>query len=263
MHSYKVERNWSLITRQSCGVLMLLLTWSGMSIAQAKSAPLQLDPIRQYESLLAKSVKGNLVDYNIVQEESKTLLAYLRYVSVTEPKNWTKTEQLAFYINAYNAIVLNAVLTHKRPARVLDVPGFFDQLEYTVGGRSMTLNTLEEKKIRSSGDPRVHFVVNCASYDCPPLAPFLYRADQLEAQLENQTAQFLRQTQSIRVSKKENNIEISELFKWYEKDWGTQKDVRLFLARYRPDLSRKLKQESLHVSYRKYNWALNSYQTHK
>ena len=233
----------------------IFVLWSGDLMAQSDSKL-----VKQYEALLSGAVKGTLVDYNAVERERTTLMAYVNYVAKATPEKWNRSEKLAFYINAYNALVLHAVLLHQRPARVLDVDGFFDKIQYTVAGGSMTLNALEEQKIRRSGDPRVHFVVNCASYDCPPLAPFLYRGRDLDAQLEKQTRLFLKQKNAAYFTGLKNNIEISELFKWYEKDWGLKADVVKFIARYRPDLSSKLNDQSLQLTYRKYNWNLNKHE---
>ena len=230
------------------GVAYLFLLAAGQPLAATHSP---------YKQILSEVVDGVLVNYDKASERRKDLKAYLQEVASAKTHNWTPNAKLAFYINAYNALVLEAVLQHKRPQSVLKVSGFFEKVKYKVAGELLTLNALEEKKIRSFNDPRIHFAVNCGSKDCPPLAPFEYDADKLQDQLEKQTRLFLARKGEVQVKDEQKTIEVSMLFKWYEKDWGSRAKVLSFISKYRSDLKQKLDDPSFKLVYREYNWNLN------
>lgn len=208
-------------------------------------------------SIVKKAVKGRFVNYDAVAKQRKKLQGYIAGVAKADVSKLSKNEKLAFYTNAYNAIVLEQVLVHKRPESVLKVKGFFDGIKHTVAGEQMTLNDVEGKKIRSAGDPRIHFVVNCASDDCPPLAPFAYTGKNYKAKLEAQTKAYLNRKGATVVDDKAKTVEVVQLFEWYEKDWGGKDKVKAFIEKYVPAAKGKLTQQGYTLKYRPYDWDLN------
>ncbi len=170
-------------------------------------------------------------------------------------------QKLAFYINAYNAHVLGAVLDNGLVKNgggtgkgVLDVPGFFDKRQVTVAGAKMTLNELEEKYIRSSGDPRIHFVVNCASVDCPPLRARPYVAATLDAALDRQTRAYLTRKGEVVFDDATKTMQVVQLFEWYAGDFGGEAGVRKFIGTYVSDPRVK----TYRLTYRSDDWRLNT-----
>ena len=235
----------------------------GAQAEEAKSmkpAPTQASSttgVDAYDAFLKKVVKGRSVDYDEAERARAVLVEYRAEVAKADVTKLSKEARLAFYTNAYNVIVLDEVLTHKRPESVLKVDGFFDKRTHTVAGEALTLNALEEKKIRSSGDPRVHFVVNCASDDCPPLAPFAYRAETWERDLESQTKAYLARKGEVVIDDAKKTITVVQLFEWYRGDFGGDEGVRKFLARYDAARSKTLMDPSFALTYRPYDWDLN------
>ena len=211
-----------------------------------------------FQRVLDGAVKGAKVDYDVVTAHQKDLDAYLAKVASADVSTLDKASALAFWTNAYNALVLKAVLVHDRPKSVLDVPGFFDKRTHRVAGETLTLNQLEETKIRSRGDARVHFVVNCASGDCPPLRDRVYTGEDWEAALEAQTQAYLTRKGEVVVDKKAKTIRVVKLFEWYAGDFGGDAGARKFIARYRPDLAATVLDPSFKLVYRPYDWALNA-----
>jgi hypothetical protein len=209
------------------------------------------------DAIVKKAVKGRYVAYDVVAKERPKLQAYIKGVATADISKLSKVEKLAFYTNAYNAIVLEQVLVHERPASVLKVKGFFDGIKHTVAGEQMTLNDLEGNKIRSAGDPRVHFVVNCASDDCPPLAPFAYTGKNYSAKLEAQTKAYLTRKGATVVDDKAKTVEVVQLFEWYEKDWGGKDKAQVFIETYVPAAKGKLSKQGYKLTYRAYDWDLN------
>lgn len=168
----------------------------------------------------------------------------------------SRDARLAFYLDAYNALVVKAVIDRWPIESVMRVPGFFDRARYRVAGRDLTLNELENDVIRGFAEPRVHFALNCASASCPRLGrtPYSGQPD-LRARLEREAREFVRRT--TRVDRAARTIHLSQIFEWYERDFpgGT----RAFVApRLDPDDAALVRDAGARVTFSPYEWALNA-----
>lgn len=211
-----------------------------------------------YAEVLKASVSSGKVDYAKVTAERAKLDAYLKAVAETDAKT-LGNDAKAFYINAYNATVLRAVLTQqeKGPLKsVLDVKGFFDGLKYRVAGEELTLNELEEKRLRKAfNDPRIHFAVNCASASCPVLQPEPFSTSTLDAKLDEATRAYFATPHGMRAAKE--GVTVTKLLEWYEGDFGGKPGVKAFLVKYAP-ASMKASVEKGPIAFHDYDWALNA-----
>jgi len=190
--------------------------------------------------------------------EHRALLdAYVRAIGTADPSRWTRDEQLAFYLDAYNALTVHAVITRWPLRSVMDVQGFFDRVEHRVAGRSMTLNHLENEVIRAGfRDPRIHFAVNCASASCPPLhrEPFTAQRD-LSATLDRLTRAFVRR--STRVTN--DAVRVSKLFEWFAADFESHGGVRGFVASQLDEpVASQVRDERRALRHATYDWATNA-----
>lgn len=220
-----------------------------------------------FDGLLRRFVRSGLVEYTGMQKERATLDGYLRQVRQAAPAAWDRQAQLAFWINAYNACVIRGVLDHRPLQSVKDVEGFFDGLRYDVAGRSLTLNEIEAEG-RALGDWRMHFGVVCASSSCPLLRSEAYVADRLDAQLTEQTRNFLQDRQ------RGQRIDggtwwISKIFDWYTADFMPGQGGlfrKLVPQKLLPVLQPYLDEStvytisgtSLTIRFLQYDWTLNS-----
>lgn len=161
----------------------------------------------------------------------------------------------AFFINAYNLLVIQAVINQYPVKSVMDKPGFFDKTIHLVAGEKLTLNDLEKKKLlQPYQDARLHFVLACAAVSCPLLANFAYTPNDLNNQLTTRTGLALNNNSFIRVSKKDQKVQVSKIFDWYKTDFtGNNQPVLTFINTYRTD---KIP-ANYQVSYYEYDWALN------
>jgi hypothetical protein len=224
------------------------------------------------DAILKIAVKDRLVDYGAVAKKRPQLDAYLARVAAAKASALGgPDDQLAFYVNAYNARVLRSVLVHgldQSHGKVVDVKGFFDGEQETVAGEPLTLNELEEKKIRRldaapgakgiSADPRVHFIVNCASKDCPPLAAHAYTAASLKTDLDERPRAYLTRPGECAVDDKQHRIVVVQIFEWYASDFAGEAGVRRFIAGYVPALKDKLLDDKWDLDYRPYDWSPNA-----
>jgi hypothetical protein len=197
-------------------------------------------------------------------------IAQLGAVSSRQFDGWSRDEQIAYLLNAYNAIVLQQVIDDypiqrsSRPAALVrpansvwQINGFFSDLKHRVAGRQLTLDQVEHEWLRPKyKEPRIHFALVCAARSCPPLRTAAYRADRLSAQLDDQARAFLNDRQRNRFDSEE--AALSEIFKWFAEDFGGASGLRTFLARYlNPELAAKVKNTSYAIGYVDYDWTLN------
>ncbi len=191
-------------------------------------------------------------------EHMALLEAYREALSEARMTGWTDPDKLAFWINAYNANTVAGVLANEPLDSVLNVEGFFDATEYSVAGRTLTLNDLENEQIRRTfGEPRIHFAVNCASIGCPPIRADVFTGEHLERQLEEQTVAFVRAT--TRYDANTATVTVSQIFEWFADDFASAGGVREFIASRLEDESAAsaLRSEVNALAYEPYDWNVN------
>jgi hypothetical protein len=239
-----------------------------------------------WDELLQKHVRvledgrATQLDYRGVMAERKKLSSYLNTLSGLSRKefdSWSKNEQLAFLINSYNAWTVELILSrYPKLDSIKDLGSFFrspwKRDFITLFGEAVSLAHIEHDLIRGSNrykEPRIHFVVNCASIGCPALANQAYVAKNLEAQLEEATVNFL--SDSSRNYYRNSMLTISPIFKWYREDfersWRGATSLGQFLALYAQalniealdseDVSKKLAAGKLEIKFSDYDWQLN------
>ena len=280
-----------------CRTLVVVWLSAGVS-ACARSAPIVLnmnstggdssapnDPSmlagrlrRAANRLVAEFVDGKRVDYAGLGASQ----AFSQYRALTQELPSfdlgtldTPPKQLEFWINLYNALVMDAVLASDVQSSVREKSHFFDQYAYDVGGHVFTPNDIEHGVLRrtafdehdpraafalASVDPRIHFALNCASAGCPPIAS--YHADRIEEELDLATRAFVNSGSEVHVDVEKRIVHLSRIFDWYAADFGTDKNAALlFVAKYMNDgAARAFLADhvgSVAVLYNEYDWSLN------
>jgi hypothetical protein len=206
-----------------------------------------------FNDLLKKHVSsdGN-VDYNGFKSDSKTLQSYIDLLKTYQPiDNWTKDENLAYWINAYNALTIDLILRNYPTKSIKDIKDPWDQRLWKLGDKWQNLNDIEHEILRKMNEPRIHFAIVCASVSCPKLQNKAFMATNLEEQLTNATKEFLSDRSKNELS--ENNIKLSKIFKWFKKDFEQNGSLIDFLNQYTEvKISNKAKKRFMD-----YNWDLN------
>lgn len=232
-----------------------------------------------YAQTLKKYVnERGQVNYIALKRDHAGLDKFIQEISVVSPANApqvfpTRDEQLAYWINAYNASILKIVMEHypvKSITRIGLIPFSAFYLEHVVlGGTSLTLNALETGILRSEfHDPRIHFAINCASRSCPPLSRHVYRAATLDPQLNSAARNFVNDNLNVTLDEGQHRIVLSRIFKWYAGDFESAVPPRAHqeptvLDYLQPYLTPQRKVVLSHlkgavVSYHSYDWSLNS-----
>ncbi|RAK65106.1 DUF547 domain-containing protein [Hymenobacter edaphi] len=217
-----------------------------------------------YDRLLKKHVNAKgLVDYRGFKADEKALNQYLAQLSNNPPAaSWSKPEQMAYWINAYNAYTIRLILDHYPVESIKDIGSKIKipfvttpwaAKFFSIGGEKMSLDDIEHGTLRKQfDDPRIHFALVCASLSCPRLRPEAYTAPRLDRQLDEQGRDFLRDPAKNKVGK--TQAQLSRYFDWYRADWEKNgQSVARWVNRYAAtpmDADAK-------VTYLDYNWSLN------
>jgi len=198
----------------------------------------------------------------------------------------TREQRLAFWINLYNVLILDATITLGISRSVtegrLGVVSFFRRAAYGVGGQRFGANDIEHGILRANLphwaipgpqfgprdprlawrvtplDPRIHFALNCASRSCPPIG--VYDAARIDAQLDLAAASFV--ANDVAIDPRTGVVRLSAIFKWYAGDFGGRAGVLAFLKERLPDGEGRdwLRRQGPYVKliYYPYDWGLNS-----
>lgn len=217
---------------------------------------------------------ASTVDYPALAGERHALDGYLAQLSAVSPaefNGWSRDQRLAFLINAYNAFTVRLILDHYPLESIKDIGSLFsspwERRFIALLGQTLSLDDLEHRLIRQSGvydEPRIHFVVNCASIGCPALRPQAMVAEQLEEQLEDSLRRFLSDRQRNRYDRQANRLLISKIFDWYGEDFARQAgSVSRYLAARADWLSdapadRQRIRQGVGLGYLDYDWSLNN-----
>lgn len=203
------------------------------------------------------------VNYTKLKAYPEKFEAYLDLLAFADPEVLSYNERLTFWINAYNALVIKGVVNHYPITSVRKVKlfnGFFSRLKFQAAGKMYTLNQIEHGIIRTEFvDPRVHFVLVCASSSCPPLWNRAYTAETLEERLETATFNFIRNPEQVRIDRSKRRVYVSKIFKWYDDDFKEGYDGAVdFLADYLPSEDAEyLESTDVKLRYLDYDWTLN------
>jgi hypothetical protein len=218
----------------------------------------------EWNSLLKKHVASNgNVDYKGFKKDIDQLNAYLKTLQagVPDPKTWSKQEQLAYWINAYNAFTVKLIVDNYPVKSIKDlnsaiaiptINSIWDDKFFTLGGKKFSLNMIEHDILRKDfNEPRIHFAINCASVSCPVLLNEAFTASKLEKQLEKQTREFINDPTKNSISA--NNVKVSSIFDWFGSDFKNNGSIIDFLNRY----SKTKINPNAKLNFLKYNWDLN------
>ncbi|NQV51889.1 MAG: DUF547 domain-containing protein [Flavobacteriales bacterium] len=242
-------------------LFLLLLSSCAVDKMKSDARPIQHDA---FTAILQEYVDSNgLVDYARLQQDSLQLNAYLDVLSTHHPndEHWTKNEQLAYWINAYNAFTLQLIVRNYPITSIKDITPVtvpfvispWDVKFIEIEGRKYDLNQIEHGIIREQFDqPMIHFGLVCAAKSCPKLRTEAYTAEEVDLQLREQASDFVNdQMKNITGSP---NPQVSKIFRWYQGDFTDSTS----LAEYLNSISDDSISSDADIDYMDYDWELNA-----
>ncbi len=260
-------------------VLILTLSWKGYSLYRATlpTPILKWDVANEentqnidhslWQEILAKYVHVNTnneraFDYNNVSlSDREKLTHYLSELQSIDPRDYRKNEQLAYWINLYNALVIDLVLTHYPVKSIKEIgdgfTGPWNIIVANIANTAMSLNNIEHGVLRPLWqDMRIHYVINCASIGCPDLLVKPFASKDIDEQLNAAAVRFINQKKSVNLSGK--TLILSSIYDWFSLDFGQDQQALIYhLIQYaKPTLKQQLQAFNGTAEF-SYDWKLN------
>jgi len=220
--------------------ILVLLLGAPTGALNAESAPPPIELSGWQEILAARVSADGRVTYRTMAELDGEQLASLRHsLADANLSNRTRDERVAFWINAYNAAVIDVVLRGGRPDELRGRARFYSWFELEVAGRSRTLDAIEAELDRYIvADPRIRFALCNGALGAPPLARDPFVAAKLDAQLATSARMFLRDESRNRLEAAPPAL--SMLFDWHRSQFeGVAGSLAAYVAPFAPLSARK------------------------
>jgi hypothetical protein len=219
-----------------------------MSHQNAKS-----QEVNYYKNILGRYVHDGLVNYKALKADS-LISPTADYYASFDYSSLSKNEQKAHLINAYNFSTIKLICANYPISSPMEIAGFFKSIQHEIAGKKITLDHLENKILRVGfSDPRLHFSLVCGALGCPRLSKAVYLGANLDAHLKARTKHALNSDWFV--YEKDGIIHLSEIFTWYQEDFGKSKaDVIKYINEYRTSpFSDTLKTKNYN-----YDWTINN-----
>jgi len=231
----------------TCIILFHIIIKSATS-AQISDHP----PYEAIDHFYKKYVHSGMVDYSLIKLNTTELDSLVEVLGIYKPGN--AQDKKAFLINAYNIFTIKQLIESYPVKSPQAINGFFDNRIFNVLGEKLSLNEIENKKLREiDKDPRLHFVLVCGALGCPPIINDAYTPENLEEQLTAQTKLALNNNEFLKI--KGHTVFLSEIFNWYEDDFAQQQKVIEFINQYREVII----PGDYALDYYPYDWRINEF----
>jgi hypothetical protein len=209
-------------------LLLACVLVAGVPAQDAPSAP--MDPLhRPFDTILDIYVRDGLVYYFALKQERARFDRYVASLDGPEVAaqyaTWSRPKQLAFWINAYNAFVLQTVIDHypirSRAATypsnsIRQVPGAFERRQFRAAGRTVTLDQIEKDIIIPMGDARAVLALGRGALGGGRLKSEAFTGERLDEQLEAATREVVNRREIVFVDRQNGVLSVSPMFSWRE-----------------------------------------------
>ncbi len=234
-----------------------------------------------WDGLLRDHVRDGKVAYRAIARERDEFEAYLEQLGATDREALLSAganEQMAFWINAYNAYTVKLILDNYPLSSIYDVTPLWRRalgespfnLEFiplghlhppAIPSRMLSLEDIEHGILRKHWrEPRIHFAVVCASRGCPKLRAAAYSGDELDEQLDAVARIYLADTDKNRYDAGRHTLEVSSIFKWFREDFEHGQSLAAYITRFMPpDSAHALATDKRppQIEFLDYDWSLN------
>ena len=248
-------------------VLAALVTLFSGSNLFAAPVPDSLGPdYSLFTQVLRDYVQDGVVNYKGIKAD-KRFAEFIAVLMKTDPNTIARQNRLAFWINVYNAFTLKVVVDQYPIKSIMSKTAYalgksnFQKKLVTINGVQYSLNDVENDIIRPMGDARIHFAINCAAKSCPPLRAEAFEPGRLDAQLEEQSRNFINNPEKNSFDFAKKEALVSKIFDWFKEDFDKYASgVPAFISRYLPPEQGKqllAAGKAFKIKHHDYNWDLN------
>jgi hypothetical protein len=261
-------------------ILIAALALLALAAPQAQQPTIILGP---FDLILDTYVRDGYVYYRALRIERRRIDEYVRQLGFTDVDKLTRNEQMAFWLNAYNAMVLRTVIdNYPAPRRsaeypqrsIRQTPGAFERLTHRVAGRTLTLDQIEQTILPKFNDPRLYFALGRGAVGGGRLRSESFAADTIEKQLIEVATECVTRAECIQVDPATNKLMASSIFSWHEKEfvaayadraaplYANRSPIeRAILAFVAPRLLQTerdfLEKNMFQLAYKPFDWSLN------
>jgi hypothetical protein len=278
-----MSRGWIFATS---AMLALALAVPAARTPRPEQEAVQADPMHApLDQVLDLYVRDGFVYYRALQVERGRLDRYVASLDVAPAtlERWPRDQQAAFWLNAYNAIVLRTVVNHypirgrggEFPANsIRQIPGAFEKSAHRVAGRAVSLDEIEQSILTQFRDPRMFFAIGRGSIGGGRLRSEAFSAARLESQLTDVARECIYRSECVALDQASDTLTVSPIFGWREAEFvaayagaagerypGRAPIEQAIVAFIEPQLypaeREYLKQNRFKVRYAPYDWRLN------
>lgn len=214
--------------RPAKGRYVLLLMLAALAVPSAQESP---TPTRTsaYDQILDLYVRDGFVYYRALKSDRAKLDGYISQLAAADAARLSRDEQVAFWLNAYNALVLRTVVDRypiqghasAYPSKsIRQIPGAFEGMPHRVAGRTLTLDDIEKKVLPEYHDPRVYLALGRGAVGSGRLRSEAYVPARLEAQLSEMAAECTSRPVCAQVDRTNNKVLASSIFSWRDKEFS-------------------------------------------
>ena len=201
-----------------CSVL-----WSALPVTQQFVPAEGADPLhRPFDQILDSNVRDGMVYYRALQGSRGALERYITSLNVAPAtyEQWSKPQQMAFWVNAYNAFVLQTVITHyPLHGTIRSIPGAFDKTPWRAAGKSVTLDQIEKAILPEFKEPRLFLALGRGAVGSGRLRSEAYTAERLDKQLAEIQSEFVNNAHLYRLDRLANTVSVTPIISWREADF--------------------------------------------
>lgn len=214
-----------------CGVI------AAPPVAVAQQSPSTVEPLhRPLDQILDLNVRDGMVYYRALQAERSRLDRYISSLDVPAATyaGWTREQQMAFWVNAYNAFVLQTVINRypvkgksaEYPAGSIRlIPGAFDKIKHRAAGRSLTLDEIEKTVLPEFKEPRLYLALGRGAVGSGRLRSEAFSGDRIAEQLDAVALDFMTHKEMITIDRDEGVISVTPILSWREADFVARYDT--------------------------------------
>ena len=213
--------------RSAVITILIAVSISGTPVAQEPLA--EGARRRAFDQLLDLYVRNGDVYYRALKSDRGKLDGYVNMLATTAVNKLSRDEQIAFWLNAYNALVLRTVIDHypivgrsaDYPAKsIRQIPGAFERLPHRVGGRTLTLDQIEQTVLADFHDPRVFFALGRGAIGSGRLRSEAFLPARIEEQLADVASECVTRAQCLSIDREAGKVNASSIFSWRESEFA-------------------------------------------
>jgi len=239
--------------------------------------------LKTFDQLLDLYVRNGDAYYRALKAERGKLDGFVALQATTAVDKMSREEQIAFWLNAYNALVLKTIIDHypiaggsgAYPAKsIRQISGAFERLPHRVAGRTITLDQIEQTVLAGFHDPRVFFALGRGAAGSGRLRSEAFTPARLEEQLAETAAECVTRAQCIRIDRETAKVHVSSIFSWREKEFAAayadkapaafssrspieRAVIAYVLPKLLPTEKEFLEKNSFQLVYTPFDWTLN------